>query len=277
MHRLIEFIKRIYVVLLFILLEGVALMQYATSSPYTEAKILSRTTAVGGAISGAVTAVGHFFTLPSENRSLTARIAELEQTLERERALSQPATVAEAEVAYLEDDDLHFRYYPARVISLTTNRERNYIVVDRGEEDGIKRNMGVITPNRELVGYVVSVSEHYSAIMPILNTRFNIGGRLTENGYACSVRWSGRSAHYAEAIDISTYADPKVGMAVEVSSERLPAGVLIGYVEEAEHNAAQTAYTAKLRLATNLSTLDNVLIVENTHYGEIETLTEALE
>ena len=60
-------------------------MQYAQSSPYTEAKILSRTTAVGGAVSGAVTGVGHFFTLPAENRKLTARIAELEQTLERER------------------------------------------------------------------------------------------------------------------------------------------------------------------------------------------------
>ena len=95
MHRLIEFIKRIYVVLLFVLLEGIALMQYAQSSPYTEAKILSRTTAVGGAVSGAVTGVGHFFTLPAENRKLTARIAELEQTLERERALSAPVVESE--------------------------------------------------------------------------------------------------------------------------------------------------------------------------------------
>ena len=62
-----------------------------------------------------------------------------------------------------------------------------------------------------------------------------------------------------------------------MSSERLPSGVLIGYIEEAEHNAAQTAYTAKLRLATNLSTLDNVLIVENALYGEIEALVEELE
>lgn len=277
MHRLIEFIKRIYVVLLFVLLEGIALMQYAQSSPYTEAKILSRTTAVGGAVSGAVTDVGHFFTLPAENRKLTARIAELEQTLERERALSAPEVESEEVAAYFDDGDLNYRYYPARVISLTTNRERNYIVVDRGEKEGIKRNMGVITPNRELVGYVVSVAEHYSAIMPILNTKFNIGGRLTDNGYACSVRWSGASPHYAEAIDISTYAEPKAGMAIEVSSERLPSGVLIGYIEEAEHNAAQTAYTAKLRLATNLSTLDNVLIVENAHYGEIEALVEELE
>lgn len=276
MHRLIEFIKRIYVVLLFILLEGIALMQYGQSSPYTEAKILSRTTAVGGAVSGAVTNVGHFFTLSSENRMLTARIAELEQTLERERALAAPALTVEAQLSPF-DDDLHYRYYPARVISLTTNRERNYIVVDRGAHDGIDRNMGVITPNRELVGYVVSVSDHYAAIMPILNTKFNIGGRLIDNGYACSVHWRGGSPHYAEAVDISTYAEPKVGMSVEVSSERLPSGVLIGYIEEAEHNAAQTAYTAQLRLAADLSTLDNVLIVENTHYGEIESLTEALE
>ena len=277
MQRLLEFIKRIYVILLFILLEGIAIWQYATSTPYTEAKILSRTTAVGGYFSKEITNLNHFFSLPKENDMLTHRVSELEQTLERERALSAPEVESEEVAAYFDDGDLNYRYYPARVISLTTNRERNYIVVDRGEKEGIKRNMGVITPNRELVGYVVSVAEHYSAIMPILNTKFNIGGRLTDNGYACSVRWSGASPHYAEAIDISTYAEPKAGMAIEVSSERLPSGVLIGYIEEAEHNAAQTAYTAKLRLATNLSTLDNVLIVENAHYGEIEALVEELE
>ena len=87
MNRLLEFIKRIYVVLLFVLLECIAIWQYATSTPYTEAKILSRTTAVGGYFSKKITNINHFFSLPTENNMLTRRVAELEQTLEREREL----------------------------------------------------------------------------------------------------------------------------------------------------------------------------------------------
>ncbi len=278
MHRLIEFIKRVYVILLFILLEGVALMQYANSTPYAEAKILSRTTAVGAAVSGAVSDVAHFFALPDENSMLTARIAELEQTLDRERGLRPSGGALDEErLADLNFDDVQYRYYPSRVVSLTTNRQRNYIVVDKGERDGIKRNMGVITPDRKLVGYVVSTSRRYSVVLPLLNTEFGIGGRIVENNYACSIRWSGSSAHYVEAQDISTYAEPREGMAVEVSSERLPQGVLIGHIEEYTHNAAKTAYSARLRIAADMSTLENLLIVENTHYGEIEGLLEAME
>ena len=82
MYRLLEFIKRIYVLVVFILLEGIALFTYATSSPYTEAKLLARTTALGATISGAVSDIGHFFSLPDENRALTERIAELTTRLE---------------------------------------------------------------------------------------------------------------------------------------------------------------------------------------------------
>ena len=50
MYRLLEFIKLIYVFVIFVVLEVAALWSYATSSPYTEAKILARTTAVGASI-----------------------------------------------------------------------------------------------------------------------------------------------------------------------------------------------------------------------------------
>lgn len=276
MHRLIEFIKRIYVVLLFLLLEVGAIWQYATSTPYREAKILSRTSAVGGTISSAITDVQHFFSLPSENRMLTERIAILEQTLERERELHGTSTLDSAQVAALNMDNVHYRYYPSRVASMTTNRQRNFVILDKGSQSGIKRDMGVITPDRKLVGYIVSCSENYAVVLPILNTDFNIGGRLAENRSACSVRWAGDTPHYVDILDLSTYANPEVGMAVEASSERLPDGVLIGHIESYEHNAAKTAYSARVKLATDLSALDNVLIVENTHYGEIDELLKSV-
>lgn len=277
MNRLLEFIKRIYVVLIFVVMEGVALWYYATSTPYHEAKILSRTTAVGGTVSGMVTSVAHFFSLPSENRMLTERVAMLEERLGVVDELARAEEMAHTDSLYVaqnSDGETHFRYHSARVVSKTTGRQRNHIILDRGEVNGVGENMGVITPDGKLVGYVVASSEQYSVVMPVLNTDFGIGGVLVDNDYSCSVRWRGDSPHHMELLDLSTYAEPREGMAVEVRSERLPEGILIGHIESYEYNATQTAYTAKLKLAADISVVDNVLIVENTHYGEIEALMD---
>lgn len=274
MHRLIGFIKQIYVVLLFVLLECGALWHYASSSPYTEATMLARTTKIGGAISQTITNIGHFFSMPDENRMLTARIAELEQQLSAIEELYGERTQDTTLLAGIVDTTLHYRYHAARVSSITTSRQRNYIVLDKGSEDGIAPNMGVITPSRQLVGYIVSCSERYAVVLPILNTEFHIGGRLVHNNELCKVQWDGSSTHEAQVIDLSSYADPERGMAVNVSSPRLPDDVLIGYIESFESNAQKSAYSARISLATRFSVLDNVLIVENTHYDEIERLTD---
>lgn len=277
MHRLIEFIKRIYVLVIFLVVEGILLWSYATSTPYTEAKILSRTSAMGAAISGTIYDIGHFFGLAEENRMLTARLAELEQQLGIEEALLKDAGLHGEGLQPYIDGDQHYCYYPARVVSMTTTRKRNYIILDRGMEDGIRQDMGVITPERELVGYVLSCTERYAVVQSILNTDFTTGGRLVESGYVCPIRWSGESNYEVDAVDLSTYAEPRTGMAVEVSSERLPAGIIIGTIESFELNSAQSAYSAKLRIAADMSSLDNLLIVENTHYGEIEELKRTVD
>ena len=241
---------------------------YATSSPYTEAKILSRTTAMGAAVSGAVTNVENFFALPEANRQLTERIAELNEEI---LGLKEGCVDTLYRGNELVEKDSKFRYHYASVVSMTTNRKHNNLILDRGTLDGISKDMGVITPENELVGYVVSCSDHYCVVQPMLNIDFSTGGRL-EDGGLCVIWWSGASKYEVEAKEISVYSEPNVGMSVEVRSERLPEGVLIGTVTEYELNSTKSAYSAKIAIAANMSKLDDLLIVENTHYGEIEEL-----
>lgn len=265
MHRLLEFIRRIYVFVIFLLLEGIALYTYATSSPYTEAKILARTTATGAAISGAVTDVGHFFSLKSENRKLTDRIAELSAELAAVEAL-------ESEAGRVDTLQGHFKYHSARVVSMTTNRKDNHIILDRGSVDGITKDMGVITPNNELVGYVVSCSEHYAVVQSLLNVNFRTGGKLVDNGNVCFISWSAKSKYHVDANDLNVYSEPQVGMAVEVQSERLPEGVLVGHIESFELNNMQSAYSATIAIAAKMGSLANVLVVENIRSKELDEL-----
>ena len=268
MYRLLEFIKRIYVFVIFLFLEGMALLTYATSTPYTEAKIVARTSAAGAAISGAITDVGHFFSLPEQNRVLTARVAELSAMI---------GDVEQVEEVVVDSVDHHFKYHAARVISMTTNRPQNHIVLDRGSLDGIAKDMGVVTPNNELVGYVISCTEHYSIVQSMLNTQFNTGGCLADNGNVCVIGWDGSSRYQVQAKDLSVYSEPKQGMAVEVRSERLPEGVLIGHIEDFKLNNTQTAYSATITIAAKMGMLDNVLVVENTRSSELDELHKQAE
>lgn len=265
MHRLLEFIRRIYVFVIFLLLEGIALYTYATSSPYTEAKILARTTATGAAISGAVTDVGHFFSLKSENRKLTDRVAELSAEL-------AAVAAAESEAGRVDTLQGYFKYHSARVVSMTTNRKENHIILDRGSVDGITKDMGVITPNNELVGYVVSCSDHYAVVQSLLNVNFRTGGKLVDNGNVCFISWSAKSKYHVDANDLNVYSEPQVGMAVEVQSERLPEGVLVGHIESFELNSMQSAYSATIAIAAEMGSLANVLVVENTRSKELDEL-----
>jgi rod shape-determining protein MreC len=277
MHRLIEFIKRIYIVLLFLLIEGIALWTYATATPYTESKILARTTAMGSAVSGTMNDVRNFFALPDQNSALTKRVAQLEAEVEHQEQLIAELMPAEGEMPFVDDIDTKFSYHPANVVSMTTNRNRNYIVVDRGTKDGIRENMGVITPNKELVGTVVSCSESYSVVMPLLNTLFKIGGTLVDNDYVCSIYWEGTSRYKVTGVELSRYAEPKKGMVINAKSERVPSDVVIGTIESYEMNISKTAYSVDVVIAADMQRLDNLLIVENRDQTELEQLVESVE
>ena len=256
--------------LLFLIIEGIAVWSYATATPYTESKILARTSALGSAVSGAITDVRNFVSLPEENERLTQRIALLEQELQlRDVALA----AGERYEPIVDSVDAKFKYHPAGVVAMTTNRRHNYIVLDRGAEDGIRKDMGVITPDREFVGTVVSCSEQYSVVMPLLNARFKIGGRLVESDYVCSIYWNGGSRYEVTAIEISKYAEPRKGMVVNVESDRLPSDVIIGTIEESEINASKSAYSAELRIAADMQRLSNLLVVENSDQRELDALT----
>lgn len=278
MYRLYLFIKRTYVVLLFLLLEIAALNRYASSTAYTQAKILARTTAMTGAVSGAVSDVGHYFSLASENAMLTERLASVEARLAAAAEAGQSTGALSAEdllpADSLSTDWAQYQFYAARVVCSSTDKPRNFVVLNKGVADGIREDMAVVTPDMKLIGYIVSCSERYSVVLPLLNTTFRVGGRLADGNHFGSVSWDSRSPYYVTLGELSKYADISRGAAVTVYSERFPEGILIGYVEDYALNSAETAYSARLRVAADMSSIYNVIIIENTHYGEIESLLD---
>ena len=283
MYKLIEFLRRIHVVLLFIIIEAIALNYYAHSSFYTQAKILSRANSVVGGLQRSVFSVKHFFTLRSENEMLSARVAELEHSLaayrEREANMATDTlSMAQIDSAFVEQLT-QYSYTPARIISNTINRNRNYITLNRGRQHGITEDMAVISPDGSMVGYIVGCSDRYSVAISILNDKFTTSGKIVGDDHFGSITWNGRSPHKVQMSELTKYAEFEVGASVVSSglSHIFPEGVKIGVVESFSENDNQTSFDVVVRLAADMTKVSNVLVISNDGYIEATELEEEVK
>ena len=65
MRKLIEFIRSVYVAVLFVVLEALAVSYYAHSTHYTQARLLARSNQLAGGVHGLMAGVHRYFSLPS--------------------------------------------------------------------------------------------------------------------------------------------------------------------------------------------------------------------
>lgn len=274
MRKLIEFIRSIYVGLLFLALEALALHCYAHATCFTRARLLARSNRVAGAVHEALAGVGRYFSLGRENDELLQRVTSLETELARYREAETAATLA----GYLADgtEKGPYEFRTARVISNSINKRENFIVLNRGEADGVRRDMAVLSPGGAMVGYVVDVSPRYAVAISVLNTGFRASGKLVGGEHFGAISWDGSDRYHVTMSEFSKYAEPQPGDEVVSTgfSNYFPAEVPIGTVEECEMNETRTAYTVRVRLAVDLSALEDVILVRWRDLDEVRALEE---
>lgn len=286
MYKLIEFLRRIYVVLLFLIIEAVALYCYAHSTYHTQAKILARANSVTGGLQRTLYGIRHYFTLSSENRVLAERVAQLESELQYYREAGSAERENQEATSQIDsvlmEGLVQYRYLTARVIANTVHHRNNFITLNRGSLHGVTPNMGVITPDGNMVGYVAACSDRYSVVVSLLNMDFSTSGKVVgdEHNYVGSISWRGHSPYKVEMTELSKYADVEVGDEVIGSgaSHYFPGGlnIRIGYVDKVSENENHTSYDVVVRLAADLSRLDNVILVENFDFNEVYNLEESV-
>lgn len=262
-----------HVVLLFVLIEGIAIHCYARSTSFTQARLLSGSNRIVGSVHGLFAGIHHYFTLGRENRILLDRVTELETQLAAYRAAEDSIRFAD----YMTGSEKGpYRLATARVISNSVNRSQNFLTLDKGRRDGIVRDMAVLSPDGAMVGYVVACSERYAVAVSALNTSFRASGKIAGSDYFGSIHWDGSDRHYVTMTELSKYAAPEPGDEVVSTGYSLyfPADIPIGSVESAELNENKTSYTVRIRLATDMTALGDVILVENERLDELRTLQE---
>jgi len=158
-----------------------------------------------------------------------------------------------------------FFYYPAKVVGNTFTLQRNYITIERGALQGIKKDMAAISPDGSIVGVVVEVNDNYSKIMSLLHRNSKVSAMLKRDKIAGSIEWDGEDPNILTLKNISKSAAPKLGDTVLTSpySSNFPAQILVGRVTKVIQDPSSNFLTLSVQSATNFFKLEYIYLVEN--------------
>ena len=281
MHNLTEFLAKHNHWFVFLVLEVVSMVLLFRYNSYQGSVWFSSANAVTGKVYEWDSAVESFFSLSGVNSQLTQRNAFLEQQVRMlDDSIARLTRSQEVAVARL-SNMVPFqgcRLIPAKVVANMVNRYDNLITVDKGSADGVKRDMGVVC-GMGVVGIVYLVSEHYSIVIPALNSHSNISCTIQRRGYFGYLRWRGGSSQLAYLEDVPRHAHFKLGDNVVTSgySSVFPPGVMVGKVLHVFNSADGLSYRVQVKLSTDFARLRDVCLVDDSALQERIDLMRAAQ
>lgn len=276
-NKLIILLKKYNYVVVFLLLVIICFVLMSRTSYYQSSKLISWTNSIAGGWYQGVHSVSGYFGLKDENDRLAAENARLRAQLASSYT-SYTTQWSLSDSTYTVDDTVYRRCYSfteARVIKNSWTQQNNYIMINKGSSLGIKPDMAVYSPDG-VVGVVVSVSENFATIMPVLHSNSRNSIKMERTGEKGSLVWDGSDYRYAQVIEVPTTYKYAQGDTIVTSgsADDFPEGIMVGYVESTENQSGSGFYTMRVRLSTDFNKLDHVYVINNHFRDEQKQLMD---
>lgn len=272
--NLLDFVSKYSYAFLFVILETLSMILLFRFNSFQGSVWFSAANSMVTGVNGAYTNVIGFFNLQQVNRQLTDQNIALQRETEILRQALNSATKDTTMTEKLMREKLNgYAMVPATVVSNSSERTNNYLVIDRGETDGIRPEMGVVGGGG-VVGIVYLTGPHHSLVIPVTNRKSSISCRVRGQNYFGYLQWDGASMLSAYVDDVPRYARVKVGQAIETSgySAVFPPGIFVGRVSKISNSADGQSYRLDVTLGTNFANLRDVSVVTTPYKAEIDTL-----
>lgn len=273
MRALIDFIINSKHMLVFLLLEAVSLVLLFSYNGYPKSVYFTTANDVVGSTYNVISSVTSYLNLQEENRQLEATNEQLrQQVYELQQQLEEVRQDSTKQINFLPDQ---YEIVNAQVVNMTLHKANNMITINRGEADGIRPEMGVVC-SQGVVGIVYMTSQHYSLVMPLLNTNSKISCRLKNAEYFGSLIWKRGYANIAYVTNIPRHAKVQPNDVVETNgfSDIFPPGLPIGVVQRVGDSTDGISYMLRVKLFANFPTLRNVSVITNYTSPERHLLEE---
>lgn len=271
MRSLLRFLVRNYAFLLFLLLEAVSLVMVFNYNSFQRSRFLNSANLISASFYNTTSSVFQYFELARVNEELANENAYLRSILDG-GTLEEKAN-HDSIITTHELPDSKFVFRAARIINNSANKQQNYITLDKGLDDGIKADQGILAPEG-VVGVVTSVSNSYASGLSLLNPRWSISAKLKKSGYYGSLRWDGQNYRQANLQEIPIHVNLAAGDTVVTSgySSIFPEGLLIGTILSFDQPQGENYYNIKVKLAVDFKSIRYVHVIENVKKEELNAL-----
>ncbi len=204
------------------------------------------------------------------NSTLQEENSRLKKELDNLRSAEYRLNLLEAENAELqsmagykrEKDEL--KLLSARVIGISLGDMHEAFFLDKGEDDGVRRDM-VVTSSEGVAGVVEQVYRHYSRFMLISASRSRMGVKVLRRESRAVGVLTGQGPNHSllQAEYFGRDDDVKPGDMLVTSGigGKYPSGLFIGTVSDVKTDVTGLQKVAQVEPAANLSHLDRVFIV----------------
>lgn len=173
-----------------------------------------------------------------------------------------------------------YKFIAAKVIGNTINSVNNWLILNRGRNDSLRPDMGVVT-GKGIVGIVRHVDPNFSMAMSVLHREVKISVSLKKERALGSLMWDGKDPSLMTLKYIPRHFKVKEGDEIVTSgySELFPQGVPVGHIEGKIENDPENPYfwILNVRLSQDMSAVNNVYVVDNIYHTELDSLKQKVK
>ena len=263
MRNLLDFFLKYNNWFLFILLEVISFALLFRFNNYQGSVFFTSSNYMAGAVYETANSVTGYFHLKAINDDLAQKNVELELQMERLLEKLTELTHDSSGIERMRKESLSgYDIFKAKVVNKTLTHADNYITLDKGEKDGIRSEMGVVDGNG-VVGIVYMTSDHYSVVIPVLNSKSSISCKIKNSDYFGFLKWDGGASNYATVKDMPRHSLFSLGDTIVTSghSAVVPSGIPVGTVEDISDSHDGLSYLLKVRLFTDFGKLNDVRVI----------------
>lgn len=269
MRELFDFFIRNSKWFVFAIFVVISCMLLFQDNPYQRHVYLTSANSVSSAVYQISHNVTSYFNLRDINEDLNRRNAALEQEVVNLRESLQKYAEAEFKDTLVVDSGVtHFNFIVAHVINNSISRPYNYLTIDKGSNDGLRAELGVVDQNG-VVGIISVVGKRSSRVISLLNPDFRLSCKIKGSEHFGSLVWDGNDPTTALLEELPRHTIYKPGDTVVTSgySAVFPPGLPVGLILDDDKDHNENFFTLKVKLFADFTALSNVQVVMN-NYGE---------
>jgi len=207
--------------------------------------------------------ISDMITLYKDNQVLKDQNEELRAAINKTTEIEAENTRLRALLDYKKAAP-QFGFVVATVINRDPNTWSSVIGINRGTNDGLTKDMPVVTP-QGLVGNIVEVYTNSAKVQLILDPRSAVGSLVqrTESRVAAIVEGSGAKPATPRMVNLARDADVINGDIVITSGLGgiYPKGLLVGEVADVVDEAGGLLKYAVLKPAVDFDRLEEVMVI----------------